>query len=176
MGVHWCLQIRIFNPRKGTVSRVPRSRILEEGDVILYPKSMLGSGSEQMLLAAPSKTNVKGSREESERRMESGAKKAGNHRLNPAGWLDQLNPEDPGGAGQGNHSVTPTVRSPATSSASTSSSPRRSALPPPLRVLCRTDDIVFINKPAGVSVQGPDGDSVEALMGSLRTTPSDDLK
>ena len=45
-------------------------------------------------------------------------------------------------------------------------------------ILKHTKEIIFINKPAGIDVQGPEPDSIEALMnkGELSLNPSDNLK
>ena len=45
-------------------------------------------------------------------------------------------------------------------------------------ILMHTKEIIFINKPAGIDVQGPEPDSIEALMnrGELSLNPSDNLK
>ena len=60
---------------------------------------------------------------------------------------------------------------------STSSSPSGPTAPRGVRdILLRTDDIIFLNKPVGVNVQGPDADSIEANLASLKMSPADDIK
>lgn len=146
-------QIRLFSPDKGTVSRVPRGRLLQQGDVILFPKSALGDV--QRASSLTSHQSGAGAREKRQRGPRSVAASSLQSLQRPPGSLPA---EDGRGTG-------PAARAgPALAGA------RR-------LILEHSEDIIFVNKPAGIDVQGPSADSIEALMaGPLKLSPSDDLK
>ena len=141
-------QIRLFNPDKGTVSRVARGRLLEEGDVLLFPRDALDATGHA---GSPATSHQSGE----------GAGKA-KRSISSHQSLPRLPVVSPAAAGW---DTGPAARA-----------------GPPIAwarrlILEHTEDIIFVNKPAGVDVQGPNPDSIEALMaGPLRLSPLDDLK
>ena len=149
-------QIRLFHPDKGTVSRVARGRLLEEGDVILFPRDALGDAGH----ASPPTPHQSGEVSGNTKRS------VASHQSSP-----RLTMASPAEAGWDTRPAARSGPPVAVARAGLSFAGARRL------ILEHTEDIIFVNKPAGVDVQGPSTDSIEALMaGPLKLSPSDDLK
>jgi len=163
------------------VSRVARGRLLDQGDIILFPRSVPICSNRYTYPPPLSTSRVYLHRSILNDDPSTTAAAGGGSRVTASiprsDRLSSHGPVEEGGASSPGTHRGPFSPEPQHGSCDNLVGSSGRAARHDL-ILRQTKDIIFINKPAGVEVQGPAGDSIEALMrrGELSLDPSDDLK